>query len=244
MPPRSSIPMGNMALPPFTRGVKWILIASVAISILGRFVREVSELAAFVPADLLRGRVWQPFTYTLLHRSPDGIIFAILGLWLMGGSLESMWGTRRFVTFYFATSGLAALATALVGLVFGDVAHQIYSGNGPVLDALAAAFAVLLPSATIFLIVLPIQARLLLPISAGITLLLMIYYGVAAFLPHAFALGAGVLLAGGVRTPRQMWLRVRVWWIDRRLRSRRLRVVRGEGEPPGPGRSGTDKYLH
>jgi len=249
MSPRSSIPMGNLALPPFTRGVKWILVASVVISILvplsGSYGREIAEAVAFSPADLwLRGRVWQPFTYTLLHRSPEGIIFAILGLWLMGGSLEAMWGTRRFVTFYFATSALAALATAVIGFVSGDVARQIYFGNGPVLEALAAAFAVLLPSATIFLVVLPIPARLLLPISAGITLLMMIYGGVAAYLPHAFALGAGVLFAGGVRTPRQLWLRVRVWWIDKRLRNRKLRVVRGEDETPGQGRSGSDKYLH
>ena len=241
--------MGNLALPPFTRGVKWILIASVAVSILvplsGRFGREFGEAVAFTPADLwIHGRVWQPFTYTLLHSSPGSIIFAILGLWLMGGSLEAMWGTRRFVTFYFATSALAALATAIVGRIAGDaVARQMYSGNGPVLEALVAAFAVLLPTATIFLIVLPIQARLLLPISAGITLLLMIYGGVPAYLPHAFALGAGVLFASGMRTPRQLWLRVRVWWIDKRLRSRKLRVVRGEDDA-GRGRSGSDKYLH
>jgi membrane associated rhomboid family serine protease len=244
MPPRSSIPMGNLALPPFTRGVKWILIASVAISIIGRYSPGFASAIAFSPSDLwLRGWVWQPLTYTLLQTSVDGIIFAALGLWLLGGSLEAMWGTRRFVTFYFGTSLLAGLATAFVGLAFRDVAQGIYAGTGPVLNALAAAFAVLLPSATIFLVVIPIPARLLLPISAGITLLLMVFERrVAPYLPHAFALGAGVLLAGGVRTPRQMWLRVRVWWIDKRLRSRKLRVVRDDDFPRG--RSGSDKYLH
>ncbi|HWE25501.1 MAG TPA: rhomboid family intramembrane serine protease [Myxococcales bacterium] len=246
MPPRSSIPMGNLALPPFTRGVKWLLIASVAISIVGRYVPGFAAAMAFSPADLwFRGFLWQPLTYTLVQTSVDGIIFAILGLWLLGGSLEAMWGTRRFVTFYFATSVLAALATAFVGLAFRSVAQGIYSGTGPVLNALAAAFAVLLPTATIFLVVLPLPARLLLPISAGITLLLMVFERrVAPYLPHAFALGAGVLFAGGMRTPRQLWLRVRVWWIDKRLRSRKLRVVRGEDEASGRGRSGSDKYLH
>ena len=41
-----------------------------------------------------------------------------------------------------------------------------------------------------------------------------------------------------------MWLRVRVWWIDKRLRSRKLRVVRGDDDLPSRGRSGSDKYLH
>ena len=70
------------------------------------------------------------------------------------------------------------------------------------MNALAAAFAVSLPGATIFLIILPIQARLLLPITAGITLLSMIFAGSAApFLPHAFGIGTGVLSTAGAQAP-------------------------------------------
>jgi membrane associated rhomboid family serine protease len=248
MAPRSSMPMGNFALPPFTRGVKWLLIATVALSILvpitGAFGETLARTFAFIPGALLHGFVWQPFTYTFLNPDPLGIIFAALGLWLMGGSLEAMWGTRRFVTFYFATSVVAALATAVIGLFFGSVARYAYFGNFVVLEALAAAFAVTLPSARIFLYFVPIEARLLLPLSAGITLLFVIFHGPTPYLPQIFALGTGVLFAGGVRTPRQVLLRLKVWWIDRRLRSRRLRVVRGEDDLSGHGRSGSDKYLH
>jgi membrane associated rhomboid family serine protease len=241
------MPMGNFALPPFTRGVKWLLIATVALSILvpisGAFGETLARMFAFIPGALLHGYVWQPFTYTFLNPDPLGIIFAALGLWLLGGSLEAMWGTRRFVAFYFATSVAAALATFVVGLFFTRVAQYPYFGNFVVLEALAAAFAVTLPSARIFLYFVPIEARLLLPISAGITLLYVIFRGPTPYLPQIFALGAGVVFAGGVRTPRQLMLRLRVWWIDRRLRSRRLRVVRGEDDIPR-GRSGSDKYLH
>ncbi len=239
--------MGNFALPPFTRGVKWLLIATVAVSIVvpisGTFGDNLARALAFIPAALRLGYVWQPFTYTFFNPDPLGIIFAGLGLWLMGGSLEAMWGTRRFVTFYFATSVLAALATAVLGIFFESVRHYPYFGNWVVLEALAAAFAVSLPSARIFLYFVPIEARLLLPISAGITLLFMIFRGPVPYLPQLFGLGAGALLAGG-RTPRQLWLRVRVWWIDRRLRNRRLRVVHGEDDASRGGRSGSDKYLH
>jgi membrane associated rhomboid family serine protease len=242
------MPMGNFALPPFTRGVKWLLIATVVVSILvpisGAFGENLKVWLAFIPAALTHGFVWQPFTYTFLNPDPLGLVFAGLGLWFMGGSLEAMWGTRRFVTFYFATSVLAALATAVIGIFAGSVARFAYFGNWVVIEALAAAFAVSLPSARIFLYFIPIEARLLLPISAGITLLFMIFYGPVPYLPQTFALGAGVLFAGGFRTPRQLLLRLKVWWIDRRLRSRRLRVVRGGDDAPGRGRSGSDKYLH
>ena len=68
MPPRFSPPMGNFALPPFTRGVKWLLIATVALSILvpisGAFGENLAALFAFVPGGLRYGHVWQPLTYT------------------------------------------------------------------------------------------------------------------------------------------------------------------------------------
>lgn len=250
MSPRSSMPMGNFAFPPFTRGVKWLLIATAAVSILvpitGTFGENLVGMFGFIPGLLRHGYVWQPFTYTFLNPEPLGLILAGLSLWLMGGSLEAMWGTRRFVTFYFGTALLAALATAVIGIFWGSVAQHLYFGNWVVIEALAAAFAVTLPSARIFLYFVPIEARLLLPISAGITLLFMIFERPprVGFLPQLFGLGAGVLLAGGIRTPRQLMLRLRVWWIDRRLRSRKLRVIRGEDDLPGRGRSGSDKYLH
>jgi membrane associated rhomboid family serine protease len=244
---RFAQPVG-FGLPPFTRGVKWLLIATVAISILvplsGAFGQQLAVLLAFTPAALRAGRIWQPFTYTFLNLDPISIIFAGLGLWMLGGSLESMWGTRRFVTFYFASSALAALATALVGIFWPAVAGHPYIGNWVVLEALAAAFAVSLPTAQIFLYFVPVEARLLLPISAAITVLFMIFAGPVPYLPQLFGLGAGALLAGGVRGPRQMWLRLKVFWIDRRLRSRNLRVIRGEDEPPSRGSRGSDKFLH
>jgi hypothetical protein len=106
---------------------------------------------------------------------------------------------------------------------------------------------VALPTAQIFLYFVPVEARLLLPISAAITLLYMIFRGWHPYLPQLFGLGAGALLAGGrLRTPRQLLLRLRVFWIDRRLRSRNLRVVREDKDDdlPRRGSRGSDKYLH
>jgi membrane associated rhomboid family serine protease len=245
---------GGFGLPPFTRAVKWLVVATVAVSILvplsGQFGAEIERLLAFTPEGLREWRIWTLATYTLLNPDPFMLIFAGLGLWMMGGSLEAMWGTRRFLTFYFASSILAALATALVAIFSPAVAGTYYFGNWTVLEALAAAFAVALPSAQIFLYIIPIEARLLLPISAGITLLYMIFGHWYQYLPQLFGLAAGALLAGGrlrLRTPRQLLLRLRVFWIDRRLRSRNLRVVReskNDDDLPRRGSRGSDKYLH
>ena len=249
--PRFAQSMGGFGLPPFTPAVKWLIVATVAVSIivpLSGHGAMIEALLAFNPAGLREGRIWTPFTYTLLNPDPFLLILAGLGLWMMGGSLESMWGTKKFLFFYFASSVLAALATAIVAIFSPTVAGFPYAGNWTVLEALAAAFAVALPTARIFLYFLPVEARLLLPISGGITLLYMIFRGWQPYLPQLFGLGAGALLAGGrLRTPRQLLLRLRVFWIDRRLRSRNLRVVRegkNDDDLPRRGSRGSDKYLH
>src|SRR5207302_132787 len=153
------------------------------------------------------------------------------------------WGTRRFVTFYFATAALGAVVTALVGLVARETVWSWhYAGNWAALEGLIAAFAVLMPDAQIFLYFVPVQAKWMLPISAGITVLYMLMSGPwYAYLPQLFGLGAGVLFAGGL-APGNFFLRFKVWWIDRRLRRSRLRVVRGDDIRSGS--RGSDKYLH
>ena len=237
---------GGFGVPPLTRGVKWLgiitLAVSIATAVLGDSGRTRAQLVVFRPAALLQLHLWTPLTYTFLNPDPIGLLFALLALWLLGAALEQRWGTRRFVWFYFLTSAAGALATALVAIAIPDVRAHPYFGNWSAMEGLIAAFAVLMPDAQIFLYFLPVQARWMLPISAGITVLYMLmsgpWYG---YLPQLFGLGAGVLFAGGV-APGNIFLRFKVWWIDRRLRRSRLRVVRGDDVRSGS--RGSDKYLH
>jgi membrane associated rhomboid family serine protease len=252
MSPRGR-PAMQFGVPPLTRGVKWIGAVTLAVSILAAVLGEsgsqLVRLVVFVPEQLWwHGKVWQPLTYTFLNPDPFGLLFALLGLWLLGASLEQSWGTRRFVTFYLATGAAGALATGLIGLFVPAVRVHPYFGNWASLEGLIAAFAVLMPNAQIFLYFVPVQARWMLPISAGITVLFMLMTGWVPYLPQLFGLGAGVLFAGGV-APRNFMLRFKVWWIDRRLRRSKLRVVRGKkeddaGGPFGGSGQGSDKYLH
>jgi membrane associated rhomboid family serine protease len=240
-------------VPPLTRGVKWLGGVTLAVSILVAVLRDESGLAlarlvVFSPERFWHGWVWQPFTYTFLTlRDPIGLLLALLGLWLLGASLEQRWGTRRFLTFYFLTGAAGAVATSVVGFFVEAVWLHPYFGNWSSLEGLLAAFAVLMPDAQIFLYFVPVQARWMLPISAGITALFMIMNldQWFAYLPQLFGLGAGVLFARGP-APRSWLLRARVWWIDRRLRRSRLRVVPGKDDEAGPfsGGRGSDKYLH
>jgi membrane associated rhomboid family serine protease len=232
-------------VPPLTRGVKGLGIATLVISVgsvLGDTGKIVAAYLAFVPAALAHLQLWRPFTYTFLNPQPLNLVFSLLGLWLIGSALEQRWGTRRFVVFYFLSAALAAVATFVVGLFAPSVMEGFYAGNWPALQGLIAALALLSPDSTFFLYIVPIQARWMLPLSAGITVLYMVMVGWQPYLPELFGLGAGALLAGGL-SPAHLWLRARVWWIDRRLRRSNLRIVRGVGEEKRSAR-GSDKYLH
>jgi membrane associated rhomboid family serine protease len=241
----------QFGVPPVTRGVKWLGIVTLAVSIFATVLGDrgdtLREYVHFVPAEFFAGSLWTPLTYTFLNPHPVTLLFALLGLWLIGSALEQMWGTRRFVTFYFLTGAIGALLTAAIGYFAPVVRGYEYFGNWSSLEGLIAAFAVLMPNAQIFLYFVPVQARWMLPISGGITVLYMLMTRQWwAYLPQLFALGAGAVFAGGMSS-RRFLLRARVWWIDRRLRRSRLRVVRSRGkeeDPFGGTGRGSDKYLH
>jgi membrane associated rhomboid family serine protease len=234
----------SFGVPPVTKGVKWLGIATLVLSVgsaLGETGRWLAGELIFVPALLMHLQVWRLFSYTFINPQPFNLLLSLMGLWLVGGSLEQRWGTRRFVLFYFLAGAIAALATFAVGFLARTVMAFPYMGNWAPLEGMVAALAVLSPDATFFLYVVPVPARWMLPISAGMTLLFMLMDGWPPYLPAIFGLAAGVLLAGG-GSPRHFWLRTRMAMLERRLRRGNLRVVRGA--PDEKRTRGSDKYLH
>ena len=241
-------------MPPVSRGVKILMIATAVLSIGvaglekwsgGDLGAWLGQNTVFIPQLLWHGKIWTAGTYTLLNPTVFGLLIAELMLWMFAGPLERRWGMRRFLLFYFATTAAAAGATALVGLVAPDVARYPYHGIGTALEALAAAFAMSFPDDQIyFSFVLPIRARYLIHISVGFTLLSVVMEGsVVPFIAPLFGLVAGIVFSrGALKGPQHLLLRLRVWWIERRMAGRKLRVVPGREEPRS--KSGSDGYLH
>ncbi len=65
-------------------------------------------LGLFFPANN-HFHVWQFVTYMFMHASIDHIFFNMLSFWMFGSVLENVWGTKRFLLFYFFTGIGAAL---------------------------------------------------------------------------------------------------------------------------------------
>ena len=164
------------------RGIKWLLIANTAIwlvyflalhlgigSLLG-FFRAFS----LVPSWLLRGALWQPFTYLFLH-DPSGfwhLLFNMLMLWMFGSDLERDWGRRRFMNYYFVCGVGAGLCDVAARLLFGGNLSTATIGASGAIYGVLLAFGLLYPNRTIlFALVFPIPARIFVAILGAIAFL-------------------------------------------------------------------------
>lgn len=117
--------------------------------------------------------IWQVITYLFLHGGFFHILFNMLALWFFGVELENVWGTRRFLFFYFLCGAGAAVSNLLLGPLFAPPAPTI-GASGAIYGVLIA-FGMLFPDAPVFLYFLfPIKAKYLVAIFIAMEL----FYGV------------------------------------------------------------------
>src|SRR3984957_11952298 len=100
----------SLSLPPFTRWVKRLILAYAAIYLLMAVLNLASPFArewilvyfALIPKQLVaHGMIWQLLSYSFLHLELLHLLFNALALWMFGSQLESDWGSKRFLEFYF-----------------------------------------------------------------------------------------------------------------------------------------------
>ena len=126
-------------LPP---AIKRLLIANVGIFLLEYFLRlivpgsilvELLRVCALVPADVVTKLfVWQLVTYMFLHAGISHILWNMLALWMFGTELERLWGTRRFLQFYFFCGIGAGVCVVLLNYMFGDPRIPTVGSSGAI----------------------------------------------------------------------------------------------------------------
>ena len=158
---------GIFYVPGFPKGVKWLLISNTAIFILGFFAglaqmdRPLAYLALSPVAVVKDFFIWQLATYLFLHGGFGHILWNMLALWMFGADIERVWGTRRFLQFYFFCGIGAGICVVLANylLPWGNPAIPTIGSSGAIFGILMA-YAMLYPDRTIlwgFLI--PIQVK-------------------------------------------------------------------------------------
>jgi len=170
---RSSASLFYQSFPP---GVKWLIVANVAIFLIDFFGSMLADRPIFLALNLMplavvkHLAIWQLVTYMFLH-STGGvghILFNMLALWMFGAAVEQTWGTRRFVQYYFICGIGAGICVVVANLIFGDPYQRVIGASGAIYGLLLA-FGMLFPDQEILLMFLfPIKAKYLVMIFGAI----------------------------------------------------------------------------
>ena len=85
--------------------------------------------------------LWQVLTYGFLHGSLTHLFFNMFALWMFGGEIERLLGTRRFVTYHLVCVVGAAVAQLLVvgGVLTTLASVPLRTGSARVVPAAVAA---------------------------------------------------------------------------------------------------------
>src|SRR5687768_17037355 len=112
---------------PLTPAVKALIVANTVMFVAAFMVQELTLRLGLRPASVFGSlAIWQCVTYMFLHGSFFHIVFNMLALWMFGVDLERMWGTKRFVQYYFATGIGAGLTQVILGILPFQFADQFY----------------------------------------------------------------------------------------------------------------------
>ncbi len=95
------------SIPPGVRNLIFINVLVMIMTSLNRdFMYETFSL--FYPTSAFF-RWWQPVTHIFMHGGFWHLFFNMYTLWMFGRALEQVWGTKKFLIFYFVTGLGAAL---------------------------------------------------------------------------------------------------------------------------------------
>jgi membrane associated rhomboid family serine protease len=159
----------SLSFPPFTRAVKWLVLANAAvfllITLLQAFARDFGNVLFYVlslvPQWVMHGAIWQLVTYSFVHVGIFHILFNMLALWMFGAQLETDWGHKKFFEFYFfcvVGAALTTIAVSYTGLGGVTPATNTVGASGGVLGILMA-FGLLFGDQEIMLFPIPLSIR-------------------------------------------------------------------------------------
>jgi membrane associated rhomboid family serine protease len=144
----------TMTLPPFAGAVRKLIFLNVgvffALAILSWLAPSIANFLLshliLEPLAVVRGEIWQLFTYSFAQQGIISVLFGMLTLWFTGTLLEGAYGSRWLAELYWTSViGGAIIATAITFThVFGlrsDVGSAgVWAGVFGLLMAIAMLF--------------------------------------------------------------------------------------------------------
>jgi membrane associated rhomboid family serine protease len=112
-------PRGFSYLPPVVKNLLIInVLAFLAyIVINSKYGIDLNSLLGMHYFASEKFRVYQLVTYMFMHGGFTHLLFNMFAFWMFGYVLEQIWGSKRFLTFYFVTGVGAILIQMLVNFI-------------------------------------------------------------------------------------------------------------------------------
>jgi len=220
----------RVGVPPVTPMVKRLIAINVAIWIVQFVAYQAFDNFALqrwfglnLQIGVLKGMIWQPFTYFWLH-DPNGIwhiLFNMLMLWMFGGDLERNWGGRAFLRYYLVCGIGAGLFIMLGNAINGDPVPTL-GASGAIYGLLLAYGVVFAERTVLFMMMFPMKARTLAIVFFVISFFSLFQRGQGS-VSHIAHLGGAIV---GFIFLKRLW-NVRRWVSELRwkLKRRQFKVV-------------------
>lgn len=97
---------------------------------------------------------WQILSYSFLHADFGHIFFNLFALFVFGQALENLWGTKRFVIYYFVT----AAGGAILHMIISNPTVPTIGASGAVFGLLTA-FGIVFPNRELYLMFIPVPIK-------------------------------------------------------------------------------------
>jgi membrane associated rhomboid family serine protease len=135
---------------------KLIIANVVAYLLQGMFNPSFTLTFGLIPDAVTGGlQVWRLATYMFLHGSFSHIFWNMFILWLFGGAIEAVWGSRNFLRYYI----FCGIGGGVASLLFYD---SIVIGASGAIFGLYLAYAMMFPDNKIYLyFLIPVRAKYL-----------------------------------------------------------------------------------
>lgn len=174
----------------------WVLkliIANVVFYLMQNSIPYFTGIFALTPILVTQeGYIWQFVTYMFLH-SPVSLIhilFNMYALYLFGSAVEQVWGSKKFLLYYFFTGIGAGISIFIVNNFIYDLQYVPTLGASGAVFGMLLAFGILFPDVELlFFFVLPVKAKYMVMIYGGLELFLQISSGGQGTISHIGHLG-------------------------------------------------------
>lgn len=193
----------QFGIPRFQGAVRYLILLTLGIwlAIILLWATHRPAAAAIIglgqldPERVFHGWVWQLFTYAFVHIDPRHVLFALMGLFFIGASVQERIGSKRFTELYLFSSVVAGLIGSLLSLT-GRMGSGAAFGAGAAVNSVLMVFYLLNRGTSIYMFPLPIQVPVqwVVIVVGGIEAAYFVLTGFSLFfLVQLLGLGSGFL---------------------------------------------------